>query len=353
MKSRLILRVSIMAVLVLALTVGLSRAQGPEPPGEGTQPQEGVGAQALVGTAFTYQGYLKQGGNPYNGNCDFRFSLWDAETEGTPVGATQSKTGVPVSNGFFTIPDLDFGADAFPGETRWLEIAVKCAGDADYTTLAPRQALTAAPYALGLRPGATVRGPVDGAVFSAHNTTTAGTTYGVYGRSDSISGIGVFGYAADADGETYGVIGQSDSSLGVGVFGRATAASGNTFSVYGRSASTIGRGVYGHASATGGTTYGVYGRSDSTAGYGVYGYASATDGVTYGVYGRSASTHGTGVFGRATATGGTTYGVVGLSESNGAGSAGVRGWATATATGGYTYGVYGRSASTAGYGVFG
>ncbi|MGB9724108.1 MAG: hypothetical protein ACPL7G_09455, partial [Chloroflexia bacterium] len=188
MKSRLILRVSIMVVLVLALTVGLSRAQGPEPPGEGTQPQEGVGAQALVGTAFTYQGYLKQGGNPYNGNCDFRFSLWDAETEGTPVGATQSKTGVPVSNGFFTIPDLDFGADAFPGETRWLEIAVKCAGDADYTTLAPRQALTAAPYALGLRPGATVRGPVDGAVFSAHNTTTAGTTYGVYGRTTSPAG---------------------------------------------------------------------------------------------------------------------------------------------------------------------
>jgi hypothetical protein len=55
-----------------------------------------------------------------------------------------------VSNGLFTIPDLDFGSGAFNGEARWLAIAVQCPGDSGYTALSPRQALTPAPYALAL-----------------------------------------------------------------------------------------------------------------------------------------------------------------------------------------------------------
>jgi hypothetical protein len=50
---------------------------------------------------------------------------------------------------------------SFSGEARWLQIAVRCpAGSGTYTTLAPRQALTATPYALSLRPGAQVVGDV-------------------------------------------------------------------------------------------------------------------------------------------------------------------------------------------------
>jgi hypothetical protein len=42
-----------------------------------------------------------------------------------------------------------FGANAFNGDARWLEIAVRCpAGSGAYTTLNPRQPLTATPYAL-------------------------------------------------------------------------------------------------------------------------------------------------------------------------------------------------------------
>lgn len=149
MKNRWILLGSILGVLILALATGLSQAQGPEPPGEGIQPQD-VGVQALVGTAFTYQGYLKKDGNPYNGTCDFQFSLWDAASSGSRVGSTQTKTGVQVSNGCFTIPDLDFGPLAFKGDARWLQIEVKCAGDANYIALSPRQKLTPAPYALAL-----------------------------------------------------------------------------------------------------------------------------------------------------------------------------------------------------------
>jgi len=146
MKSKWTLLGSILAVLLLALAVGLARAQEPQPP-------DGVGPQAALGTAFTYQGQLKKAGNPVNGTCDFQFSLWDAAGSGSPptggnqIGSTQTKTGVSVSNGLFTV-QLDFGADAFQGDARWLQIRVKCAGDSDYVTLSPRQPLTPAPYAL-------------------------------------------------------------------------------------------------------------------------------------------------------------------------------------------------------------
>ena len=145
MKGKWTLLGSILAVLLLALAVGLARAQGPEPPGEGVQPQD-VGIQAALGTAFTYQGQLKKDGNPVSGTCDFQFTLYDDASGGTALG-TQTKTGVSVTNGLFTV-QLDFGANAFQGNARWLQIAVKCAGDTDYITLSLRQALTAAPYSL-------------------------------------------------------------------------------------------------------------------------------------------------------------------------------------------------------------
>jgi hypothetical protein len=164
-------------------------------------------------------------------------------------------------------------------------------------------------------------------------TATSGFTYGVYGWSVSTSGKGVYGYASADSGYAYGVYGVSDSTSGRGVYGWASADSGTTYGVYGVSNSTSGRGVYGWASADSGTTYGVYGKSNSTSGRGVYGYAIATSGYAYGVYGKSNSTdHGKGVYGTA-----PKYGVYGY----------------ATATSGTTYGVYGKSSSPDGYGVYG
>ena len=59
-----------------------------------------------------------------------------------------SKNDLPVSGGLFTA-DLDFGAAAFDGQARWLEVAVRPgASTGAYTTLAPRRALLANPYAL-------------------------------------------------------------------------------------------------------------------------------------------------------------------------------------------------------------
>jgi len=155
MKGKWTIMVSILVMLLLVLAVGLARAQEPQPPAEGVQPQGGVGIQANLGTAFTYQGQLKKNGSPVNGNCDFQFSLWDAAGSGSPptggnlIGSPQTKTGIAVINGLFTA-QLDFGAGAFQGDARWLQIAVKCTGDVSYNTLSPRQLLTPAPYALAL-----------------------------------------------------------------------------------------------------------------------------------------------------------------------------------------------------------
>jgi hypothetical protein len=103
-------------------------------------------AAAPLGTAFTYQGRLDRGGTPFTGTCNFEFGLWDAETGGVSIGDVEDITGQPISNGLFTV-ELDFGAGAFNGDVRWLDIRVICPDDLDYTAF-PRQALTAAPYAL-------------------------------------------------------------------------------------------------------------------------------------------------------------------------------------------------------------
>ncbi len=97
-------------------------------------------AGSPAGTAFTYQGQLKQGGVPVNGTIDLEFTLWDAEADGNPVGSPVGINGVAVSNGLFTA-DLDFGASAFGGDDRWLQVAV------NGTTLGSRQRVASTPYA--------------------------------------------------------------------------------------------------------------------------------------------------------------------------------------------------------------
>ncbi len=100
------------------------------------------------GTAFTYQGLLNDGGNLANGSYDLQFTLYDAATNGNPLGAPVTVGAAPVTNGLFTVP-LDFGGGVFGGQPRWLEIGVRTNGvQAGFTTLNPRQSLTAAPYAV-------------------------------------------------------------------------------------------------------------------------------------------------------------------------------------------------------------
>ena len=73
-------------------------------------------------TAFTYQGHLLNNGANVNGTNGLIFTLYPAITGGAAV-TTPITNSVAVSNGLFTV-NLDFGAGAFNGGARWLDIAV-------------------------------------------------------------------------------------------------------------------------------------------------------------------------------------------------------------------------------------
>ncbi len=102
---------------------------------------------AALGTAFTYQGRLSDGGNPAHGTYDFRFRLASDPLGNNYVGSAVLSNGVPVSDGLFTA-SLDFGAGSFNGSNYWLEVDVRTNGGGGYSALAPLQPLTPAPGAL-------------------------------------------------------------------------------------------------------------------------------------------------------------------------------------------------------------
>jgi hypothetical protein len=102
---------------------------------------------APTGTGFTYQGRLMENGSPASGEYDFIFTLYDAQTDGVQIGQESSLFNQPVSGGLFTVI-VDFGAQAFDGNARWIEIAIRAPEQDLYQTLTPRQPVTPAPYAL-------------------------------------------------------------------------------------------------------------------------------------------------------------------------------------------------------------
>ena len=256
-------------------------------------------------TAFTYQGQLKQGGVPFGGTADFQFSLWDAATGGAQIGALVPVNAVHVANGLFAV-NLDFGAAAFSGNARWLQLAVRSpAGGGAFTTLSPRQPLTAAPYALyalgspggvgywaatgtdihntnsgkvgigtgtptgllGVESTANVHGVwsvVPNIAIYGHRTGTTGTWPAVHAECDSVSAnaSAIRGYlnstnagvdSAAVRGENHGTDGD-----GVGVYGLHN---GSGIGVHGES--TSGTGVYGV-----GHSAGVKGKATDASGWG-------------------------------------------------------------------------------------
>jgi hypothetical protein len=98
-------------------------------------------------TTFTYQGRLTDGGTPANGAYDLQFALFDSISSGGQIGSTQSVPSVSVSSGIFTV-SRDFGAGAFTGANRYLEISARLGGSGSFTLLAPRQPITSTPYAV-------------------------------------------------------------------------------------------------------------------------------------------------------------------------------------------------------------
>ncbi len=297
----------ILAVLVVA---GIATAEAPT--ADPTPP-----AATPVPNVFTFQGQIHQSGAPVNGTCDLRFTLFDASQAGSEVGGgPQSFTNQAITNGLLTV-DLPFG-DAFQGGDRWLQTEVRCpTGAGNFVTLAPRQHITATPYAFGLRLPFTGSFSSSGDLFSMTNagpgsaghfsvTNTASDNPALVG--ESVTGDGVAGFSTSGWGvhgestQLAGVRGDTNSPTDGGVVG-VNLGDGPGVEGY----TGHGAGVYGQADAG----YGVHGKSNG--GTGVYG-----SGLYYGVYGEGSSN---GVWGNSDAGNGVTgkstssRGVYGMSNT--------------------------------------
>jgi hypothetical protein len=174
-------------------------------------------AQSL-GSAITYQGTFADAGVPANGSYDFEFALFTVASAGTAV-QTVTKTGVAVSGGLINTL-VDFGAQTYNGQVKWIEVHVRHAGSGSYTTLAPRQALTAAPYAMGLpMPFSRVVNTGSAPSFKIENADGGNAIAGVVSTNSGFSansGTSPAGPGVNGDSTTSaGVRGTSTSSDGV------------------------------------------------------------------------------------------------------------------------------------------
>ena len=213
---------------------------------------ESGGAQAAVGTAFTYQGWLNGSNGPVEDTCDFTFELWDAVSGGTRVG-TVTRSGVSVSDGLFTVR-LDFGPNAFTGDARWLATTVDCGAGAQ--ALTPRQPLTATPYAGGLVPEATISGTANSnGILNLANTADDGlrvdaaggdgvqvssANYGFYVQNANVDGLLID--SAGNDGVYIGSAGSDGVYVASANYG-LTVASSDTDGIFVNNADADGDGV--------------------------------------------------------------------------------------------------------------
>jgi hypothetical protein len=94
-------------------------------------------------TAFTYQGQLRNSGTNVTATTGMIFTLYNSSIAGSQIG-TPITNSVAISNGVFTV-NLDFGAGAFNGTARWLDIAVS--NLPANQELSPRAQILPTPYA--------------------------------------------------------------------------------------------------------------------------------------------------------------------------------------------------------------
>ncbi len=146
------MKLIVRAIALLFVVTGFSRADGQT-------------------TAFIYQGSISTNGNPMNGTYDIRFSVFATPTGGERLDPAITNRATVVSDGVF-VATLDFGSGVFTGPDRWLEIGVRSpASFEDYVTLAPRQPITSAPYAIRARE-AGIATAVSGAISASQITGT-------------------------------------------------------------------------------------------------------------------------------------------------------------------------------------
>jgi hypothetical protein len=210
--------VALAAVLGVAALIPIATVLGDDAP-QGAR----VEASTALATTFTYQGRLTDGGSPANGTYDLRFILYDAESGGSQVGTTVTRDDVVVANGLFSV-DLDFGANAFQGAARWLEIAVRPGtSTGTYTVLSPRQPVSPAPYALFAATAGNLKVPL---TVTASSAGAPATPSGLITVNQQGTGIAIAGNRTTTDAAQYPAVLGTNAGGGAGVQGEATGATG-------------------------------------------------------------------------------------------------------------------------------
>ena len=219
MKNHWVKRIGGLAAVVILITVAIT-VTGQAAPTE--RP-----LQAPIGTDFTYQGYLEDGGLPANGTYNMRFSLFNGpESYATQVGPTVSLASVEVVDGYFTV-ELDFGDVPWnTGLEMFLQIAIYDIPPFDYVTLSPRQKIGPVPYAVYADYADNIPLGGDGvAETAAHSDHThfgetwdaAGSIgFRVVNSSMTTGATALSGVASNGSGTNIGVYGQTDSAYGLG-----------------------------------------------------------------------------------------------------------------------------------------
>jgi hypothetical protein len=176
-------------------------------------------------TAFNFQGRLKDGANPANGNYEMQFKLYDALVGGTQIGATLARPNVVIINGIFTA-QLDFGASVFDGSARFVEIGVRPAGNTNpYNVLSPRQPILATPYAIQAKNSAQLGG-IDASQYVT--TTTVGNSFIKNGTTQQTGNFNISGDGIAGNSFGIGVVPSDGYKLDVNGNQRLTIAAGRT-----------------------------------------------------------------------------------------------------------------------------
>src|SRR5688572_8933549 len=98
-------------------------------------------------TLFRFDATLPNAVTPATDIFQMQFKLFDAATGGTQIAATNAVSAVDVQNRSLSVW-LDFGAAAFSGADRYIEINYRRFNHEPFTTLAMRERVLSVPYAI-------------------------------------------------------------------------------------------------------------------------------------------------------------------------------------------------------------
>ncbi|RCK72114.1 MAG: hypothetical protein ANABAC_2095 [Anaerolineae bacterium] len=211
MKTRAVLTFLFVFSLVGALLLGVSFGKAQEPqPQEVQAPTDDVSVEASVDNKISFQGVLKEGGNPVNGSRDMIFRLYSDAACTTQLGSDITKENVPISNGVFSV-DLDVSLAHFNGQAIWIQVEI------DGTKMACQEILPA-PYALSLIPGARIT-DANSEVYINRSILVGfmpprWEKYGLYGKAEG-SATNTTYYGIYGKGTDFGVYGESESGIAI------------------------------------------------------------------------------------------------------------------------------------------